>query len=56
MGFTAEAMSKPLEGLGYRVIETVKVLKLFKKGDVVQNQDALDKAKRAGKNSKKRLS
>jgi multimeric flavodoxin WrbA len=49
MGFTAEAMSKPLEGLGYRVIETVKVLKLFKKGDVLQNKDALDQVQRAGR-------
>ena len=48
MGFTAEAMSKPLEGLGYRVVETVKILKLFKKEDVLQNQDALEQVKRAG--------
>lgn len=53
MGFTAEAMSKPLEGLGYRVIETVKVLKLFKKGDVLQNKDALDQVQRAGRKLEK---
>lgn len=29
MGFTAEAMSKLLSALGYRVVETVKVLKLL---------------------------
>lgn len=55
MGVTAEAMSKPLEGLGYRVVETVKVLKLFKKGDVLQNQDALESAKRAGEKLGKTL-
>jgi multimeric flavodoxin WrbA len=49
MGFTAEAMSKPLEALGYRVIETVKVLKLFKKGDSLQNKDAIEQVQRAGK-------
>lgn len=48
MGFTAEAMSMPMEGLGYRVIETVKVLKLFKKGDVLQSKDALEQVQRAG--------
>jgi len=48
MGFTAEAMSKPLEGLGYRVVETVKILKLFKKGDALENQNALEQVKRAG--------
>lgn len=53
MGFTAEAMSKPLEGLGYRVVETVKVLKLFKKGDVLQNQAALEQVQIAGKKLEK---
>ena len=55
MGFTAEAMSKPLEGLGYRVIEKVKILKLFKKGDVIQNQDALELVKRAGRKLEKTI-
>lgn len=55
MGFTTEAMCKPLEGLGYRVIANVKTLKLFKKGDVLKNQDSLDQAIRAGKKLKKTL-
>lgn len=55
MGFTAEAMSKPLEGLGYRVVETVRILKLFKKGDVLQNKDALEKVQRAGEKLEKTL-
>lgn len=49
MGFTAEAMCKPLEGLGYRVIETVEILKLFNKGDALENHEALDQVKMAGK-------
>ncbi|MGH4052927.1 MAG: flavodoxin family protein [Clostridium sp.] len=53
MGFTAEAMKKPLEGLGYRVTSTVKVLKLFKKGDVLQNQIAVDQVKVAGEKLEK---
>lgn len=48
MGFTAEAMSMPLEGLGYRIIEKVKVLHLFKKGEVLQNQECIEQAKNAG--------
>ncbi len=55
MGFTAEAMSKPLEGLGYRVIETVKILKLFKRGDAVQNRPAIDQVVRAGKKLEKTM-
>ena len=55
MGFTAEAMSKPLEGLGYRVVETVKILKLFKKRDVLQNQDALEQVKKAGQKLERTL-
>ncbi|MGO1651088.1 flavodoxin family protein [Senegalia sp. (in: firmicutes)] len=55
MGFTAEAMSKPLEGLGYRVVETVKILKLFKKEDSLKNQDALEEVKRAGEKLKKTM-
>ena len=48
MGFTAEAMKKPLEGLGYRVLSTVKILNLFKKGDVLEFQNAVDQVKIAG--------
>lgn len=55
MGFTAEAMSRPLEALGYRVIETVKILKLYKKDDALQNQAALEQAKKAGQKLKKTI-
>ena len=48
MGFTAEAMKKPLEGLGYRVLSTVKILELFKKGDALQDQKALEQVRMAG--------
>ncbi|MGK0467671.1 flavodoxin family protein [Clostridium sp.] len=53
MGFTSEAMSMPLEGLGYRVIEAVKVLKLFGKGDALQSKEALEQVQRAGKKLEK---
>lgn len=53
MGFTSDAMSKPLEGLGYRVVSTVKILNLFKKGDVLQNQNALEQVQRAAEKLEK---
>jgi multimeric flavodoxin WrbA len=56
MGFTSEAMSMPLEGLGYRVIEAVKVLKLFGKGDALQSKEALEQVQRAGKKLEKIIS
>jgi len=55
MGFTPDAMSKPLEGLGYRVVDTVKILKSFKKGDVLQNQEAIEQVKRAGRKLEKTI-
>jgi multimeric flavodoxin WrbA len=48
MGFTAEAMSLPLTGLGYRVVDTIKVFKAFKKGDVLLDELALTEARNAG--------
>lgn len=48
MGFTAEAMSKPLVDLGYRVVDTVKAIKLFKMGAASKDEEALKLSKRAG--------
>ncbi|MBU3183045.1 flavodoxin family protein [Clostridium psychrophilum] len=53
MGFTAEAMKKPLEGLGYRVISTVKILNAFKKGEVLQNKNALEQVRIAAQKLEK---
>jgi len=47
MGFTSEAMSKPLEALGYRVVAAVKILKLFERKAALENQNALDQVKEA---------
>ncbi len=55
MGFTAEAMTKPLEALGYRVVDTVKILELFKMGEALKNDKALEQAKRAGERLAKTL-
>lgn len=55
MGFTAEAMTKPLEALGYRIIDTVKILELFKMGEALKNNKALEQVKRAGEKLAKTL-
>jgi len=48
MGFTAEAMQKSLEALGYRVVSTVKALHLFKAGEALNNEKAMQDARQAG--------
>ena len=48
MGFTAEAMKMPLEALGYRVVDTVKVLHLFEKGAAQKDKPASKVAINAG--------
>ncbi len=55
MGFAAEAMSKSLESLGYRVIDVVKILGLFKMGEAAKNNEVLAQAKRAGEKLAKTL-
>ena len=48
MGFTAAAMQKFLEALGYRVVSTVKAPHLFKAGEALNNKKAMEDAKQAG--------
>ncbi len=55
MGYTAEGMTKPLEALGYRVIDTVKALGLFKEGEVLKDEKILDQTAKAGKRLAKTL-
>jgi multimeric flavodoxin WrbA len=49
MGFTAEAMIKPLEALGYRIISTIKAIGYFKAGEALQDERAVENARNAGK-------
>ncbi|MCF8012056.1 MAG: flavodoxin family protein [Clostridiales bacterium] len=49
MGFTAEAMSKPLEALGYRIVDTVKTIGLFEAGKALEDEQALEHSSQAGK-------
>ncbi|MGM0643645.1 MAG: flavodoxin family protein [Thermodesulfobacteriota bacterium] len=49
MGFTLEAMKKPLEALGYEIIGELAVPGIFDKGKVKNDDQAMDKAHRLGK-------
>jgi multimeric flavodoxin WrbA len=44
MGFTIEAMKKPLEALGYEIIGELAVFKIFDKAKVKQDPEAMEKA------------
>lgn len=48
MGFTPQAMNLPLEALGYRIVESVKVLELFKMGEAKKDHTSLKQARLAG--------
>jgi multimeric flavodoxin WrbA len=48
MGFTIEAMKKPLEALGYEIIGELTVFKIFDKAKVKQDDRAMNKAYQLG--------
>ncbi|MDC7237674.1 MAG: flavodoxin family protein [Sphaerochaetaceae bacterium] len=47
MGYTAEAMYKPLEALGYEICDVIKILKCFERGKVNQDELILKRIKEA---------
>jgi multimeric flavodoxin WrbA len=49
MGFTSKAMDLSLQSVGYRIVESLKVLHLFHKGEAVKHQEILSEALSAGK-------
>ena len=49
MGFTIEAMVKPLEALGYEIIGELSVFKIFDKAKVKHDKDAMERAFALGK-------
>ncbi|MGI6412408.1 MAG: flavodoxin family protein [Syntrophomonadaceae bacterium] len=55
MGHTVEAMVKPLEALGYRVIDTIKAFGLYKPGEALNDAIILKQAAEAGKKLAKTL-
>ena len=48
MGFTADAMTLPLQAVGYRVVSVSKVLHLFGKNEASKANEVLDQMARAG--------
>ena len=48
MGFTIEAMKKPLESLGYEIIGELSVFSIFDKAKVKQDQNSIEKAHELG--------
>lgn len=56
MGYTSLAMDKSLQAVGYRVVESMKVLHMFKKGDSEKHDDILNEAILAGEKLGKTLS
>jgi len=55
LGFTDQAMSKPLEALGYRITDSLKILHAFDKGDVLNHPETIKNVKSAGKKLVKTL-
>lgn len=49
MGFTLEAMKKPIEALGYEISGELSVFKIFDKAKVKQDREAMEKAFELGK-------
>lgn len=48
MGFTIDAMKKPLEAMGYEIVGQLAVFKLFDKGKVKSDKQAIDNAHQLG--------
>lgn len=48
MGFAIEAMSRPMEALGFEIIGTLPVFKSFEKGAVKKQTEIMDKAHKLG--------
>lgn len=55
MGYTAEAMKKPLEALGYEVVDVIKVLNCFERGKINQFEDTIIQVKNSAKSIAKLL-
>ena len=49
MGFTIEAMTMPLEALGYEIIDTLAVTSIFDRGAVKKNREVMDAAYEKGR-------
>jgi len=48
MGFTLEAMKKPIQALGYEIVGELSVFGIFEKGRVKEDLEAMEKAEDLG--------
>lgn len=48
MGFTLDAMRLPIEALGYEVVDTLTVFRIFHRGKVADDPEAMSGAERLG--------
>lgn len=55
MGFTSEAMNLSLESLGYRIVDSEKILDLYKAEAAKKSEEAIMQASRAGERLAKTL-
>lgn len=49
MGVTSLVIDKSLQAVGYRIVKSLKILHVFKKGEIVKQIDSIDEAFEAGK-------
>lgn len=56
MGFTLEAMKKPLEALGYEIVGELAVFKVFDKSRVKNDKESIDSAFKFGQKLAKHIS
>lgn len=55
MGYTSLTLSKTLEAVGYRVVDNIKALHVYTKGDILKYEDELKRAMLAGEKLAKTL-
>ncbi|WP_419176797.1 flavodoxin family protein [Desulfosediminicola sp.] len=55
MGFTLEAMRRPLQALGYEIVDEIAIFRIFHRGKVKNDQEQLDKVIQAGENLAKAI-
>ncbi len=55
MGVTSQAMDLSLQSLGYRIVDSIKILKLFGMNDAKSNNDIIEKVSIAGEKLAKTL-
>ncbi|MEG0371365.1 MAG: flavodoxin family protein [Clostridium sp.] len=55
MGYTSLTLSRTLEAVGYRVVENIKALHVYSKGEILKYEEELNRALMAGRKLAKTL-